>query len=106
MLLLGSLGSVLQLAERGSIRDMRYSEFHRDRDIQGNGLWEPSTWVDVALPVARYDDALANDGGVYINEHISEVVFGFSPVSGVYLWGERVCSKYPRAYDNSRVCLR
>lgn len=42
-----------QLVERGSVRDLRYSEFHRGRDIWGNGVWEPSTWVDVALPMAR-----------------------------------------------------
>ncbi|CAM9306840.1 unnamed protein product [Pylaiella littoralis] len=43
-----------KLVGRGSVRDTRYSEFHRDRDIQGNGMWEPSTWVDVALPIARF----------------------------------------------------
>ncbi|CAM9550665.1 unnamed protein product [Scytosiphon promiscuus] len=43
-----------KLAERGSVADERYSEFHRDRDENGYGLWEPVTWVDVALPIARF----------------------------------------------------
>ncbi|CAM9746173.1 unnamed protein product [Ascophyllum nodosum] len=43
-----------KLAMRGSLRDTSYMEHDRRRDGEGHGFWEPSTWADVALPLARF----------------------------------------------------
>ncbi|CAM9213606.1 unnamed protein product [Ectocarpus sp. 6 AP-2014] len=43
-----------KLTTRGSVRDLSYTAFHRDRDKQISGVWEPVTWVDVVLPIARF----------------------------------------------------
>ncbi|CAB1105458.1 unnamed protein product [Ectocarpus sp. CCAP 1310/34] len=54
-----SHGKYIKLTTRGSVRDTSYTAFHRDRDKQISGLWEPSTWVDVVLPIARYAGLVA-----------------------------------------------
>lgn len=46
--------NMFKLTTRGSVRDTSYTAFHRDRDKKISALWEPSTWVDVVLPIARY----------------------------------------------------
>ena len=46
---------------RGSLRDTSYMEHDRRRDGEGHGFWEPSTWADVALPLARYISHLPLD---------------------------------------------
>ncbi|CAN0484498.1 unnamed protein product, partial [Ectocarpus sp. 12 AP-2014] len=43
-----------KLTTRGSVRDTSYTAFHRDRDKQISGVWEPSTWVDVVRPIVRF----------------------------------------------------
>lgn len=59
-LLLILMENIFKLTTRGSVRDTSYTAFHRDRDKQISGVWEPSTWVDVVLPIARYAALVAH----------------------------------------------
>lgn len=43
-----------QLAERGTVEDWNYAEnIRRFENEQHHAVWEPSTWADVVLPIAR-----------------------------------------------------
>ena len=52
-----------QLAERGTVEDCSYTEHDRRfENEQHHAVWEPSTWADLALPIARYVEAYGGRG--------------------------------------------